>query len=138
MTRIHFFHHDDPTPTCELKFVRFPPHSPLPIAALPSMSLPPKAPFPRSPRRPSFYACHDLASATAGRSSRSLHSHFFLLTFPASFFLLNSHFLLLNSLRLRRFPRQAVVRSHEGLATHIARRSGASLRSGLSQTRGVT
>src|SRR6478752_8399387 len=43
-----------------LKLVRFPPHSPLPIAALPSMSLPPKAPFPQSRR----VLC---------RSSRSLH-----------------------------------------------------------------
>jgi hypothetical protein len=34
--------------TVHLKLVRFPAHSPLPIAALPSMSLFPKTPFARS------------------------------------------------------------------------------------------
>ena len=44
---------------------RFPPHSPLPIAALPSMSLSPTAPFPRS-RRVLCRSSHSLHSRAGG------------------------------------------------------------------------
>src|SRR5207245_6233472 len=68
-----------------LKLVRFPPHSPLPIAALPSMSLPPKAPFPQSrrvlclPRRSPWLAVVFKRRRLGKGGSRVPHAPFLLL-----------------------------------------------------------
>src|SRR6266550_4820868 len=61
-----------------LKLVRFPAHSPLPIAALPSMSLSPKPPFARVAAATCLFAhlCPPRRSLGVGGSldSRRLHS----------------------------------------------------------------